>query len=413
MAALDLTSYDPMLKEHYANGEVQPMAFQKNKALGMMKKSRQKVAGGRDWVAPVGIQLPGGGSSTFATALAAANNVSGYAAWKVFRAKHYRLAKVDNETIQATQTGDMDAFQPAFDEFDRAMQAEANYLNYRFFRGANGAIGRIAPTTALGSTLLVLDDASGVWAVRKGDVLKLSANADGSGIRAGSVTIASPQRTAGTLTLTGTVAAGVAAAALNDYIALDGDFGLASSGLADWIPDVAPTATLFQGVDRTQEPEYLGGVRIDGTDGRTIPNLLIDAVSALDNLGADPDTAFMNPLTFGTLSKQIEGKWTTTSASGYDGRKVATIGYQGFTIVQNGHSLTIYTDRCCPVKRIYLLTWSSWTMFVAGSAPMFLQEKAGSIIKVSETSDGYEARVGEYYNFVCDTPGWNAVIILP
>ncbi len=413
MAQLDLSIYDPMLKEHYATGEVQPMAFQKNRVLGLLKKGRQKTAGGREWVAPVGTALPGGGSSTFATAIAAANNVSQFQTWTIKRAKHYRLAKVDNETIQATSTGDMDSFQPAFDEFDRAIMAESNWINFRFFRGANGAFGRIAATTVLGSTLLVLDDASGVWAIRKGDVLKLTAAADGTALKAGTLTVLSPQRAAGTITTTANISAGVGTAALNDYVSLDGDAALAPSGLADWVPDVAPGATLFSGVDRTSEPEYLGGVRIDATDGRSIPNALIDAVAALDNLGADPDTCFMNPLTFGTLSKQVEGKWTTTSAAGYDGKKVATVGYQGFTIMQNGHSLTIYTDRCCPVKRIYVLTWSSWTMFVAGSAPMFLQERAGSIIKVSENSDSYEARVGEYFNFVCDTPGWNAVILLP
>jgi hypothetical protein len=121
----------------------------------------------------------------------------------------------------------------------------------------------------------------------------------------------------------------------------------------------------------------------------------------------------MNPFTFGTLSKQLEGKWTITSAVGYDGKKLASIGYSGFKVNLNGHDLTIYTDRCCPVKRIYVLTWSTWCMFSAGPAPNFLQKRAGSIIKVSETQDGYEARIGEYFNYSCKAPGFNVVIILP
>jgi hypothetical protein len=412
MAALDLTIFDPMLKDHYAPGEVAKMAFQDNKALGQLKKSRKKMVGGRKWVQPIGYALPGGGSSTFATAIAAANNTSLYEAWEVTRTKHYRLAQVDNETIQATATGDVDAFEPAFDEFDRALEAESNWINFRFFRSSSGAIGRMT-NSGFAVTVLTLDDPSGCWGVRQGDVLRLTANADGTALRVGTLTVASVQRTAGTITLTGNISAGVAAAAQNDYVSLQGDATLAPAGLADWVPDAAPSATAFYGVNRTLEPEYLGGVRIDATDGRSIPNALVDAVAALDNLGASPDSVWMNPLTFGTLSKQIEGKWTQTSAAGYDGKKVASIGYQGFTISQNGHTLTIFTDRCCPTKRIYVLTWSSWTMFSAGSAPMFLQEKAGSIIKVSESSDGYEARIGGYMNFCCATPGWNAVILLP
>jgi hypothetical protein len=411
MAALDLTAYDPMLKDHYAPGEVAKMAFQENKALGLLKKSRKKMVGGRRWIQPVGYALPGGGSSTFATAIAAANNTSKYEAWEVTRASHYRLAKVTNETIEATATGDMDAFEPAFDEFDRAIDAESNWINFRFFRSKSGAIGQLT-NTSFATTVMTLDDASSVWGVREGDVLKLTASADGSSLKTGSLTVASVQRQAGTITSTANLSTGVATVAASDYVILDGDATLAPAGLADWVPDSAPASTAFYGVDRTIETEYLGGLRIDATDGRSVANALVDAVAAVDNIGGSPDVCFMNPLTFGTLAKQMEGKWTITSAAGYDGKKVASVGYKGFTVNLNGHELTIYTDRCCPVKRIYVLTWSSWTMFSAGAAPNFLQRRAGSIIKVSEASDGYEARVGEYMNFCCATPGWNCVIKL-
>lgn len=410
MAQLDLSIYDPMLKDHYADGEVAKMAFQKNKALGMLRKKAKQV-GGKKWVQPFGYALPGGGSGDFATAMAANNNTSLYEAWEVTRKRHYRIAKVDNETIQASSTGNIDAFEKAFDEFDRAMDAEANWINFRFFRGGNGAIGRMT-NSSFATTVLTLDEPAGSWGARQGDVLKLTAAADGSALKAGEVTVQSVQRTAGTLTLTGTIAAGIATAAVNDYVSLKGDAAVAPQGLADWVPDTAPSSTLFNGVDRTAEPEYMGGIRIDATDGRSIPNALIDAVVAIDDIGGDPDVVFMNGITFGTLTKQIEGKWTSTSAAGYDGKKYATIGYRGFTVDVNGHALTIFTDRTCPRKRIYVLTWSSWTMFSAGPAPMFLQKAAGSIIKVSESSDSYEARVGEYMNFCTDTPGWNAVIIL-
>jgi len=411
MSALDLTIFDPMLKDHYSDKEVPKLAFQKNTALGLINKSNKKMVGGRKWVQPFGYALPGGGSSTFATALAAAGNTSLYEAWEVTRTKHYRLGKVDNETIEATATGDMDAFEPAFDEFDRVIKAEGNYINFRFFRSKSGSAGRLnnaGVATAVG----ILVDASDVWGWRKDEVAKLSAQSDGTALKAGTLTVLSVQRQAGTLTFTGNISAGVGTAAITDYLYLDGDATLASAGLADWIPDTAPTNTPFYGVDRTIEPDFLGGIRIDGTTGASIANLLVDAVAAVQNLGGDPDIAFMNPLTFGTLSKQLEGKWAISSAAGFDGRKVAGIGFNGFKVNLNGTDLTLYTDRCCPQKRIYVLTWSTWTMFSAGPAPNFLQRRAGSIIKVSETSDGYEARVGEYYNFCCDSPGHNAVILL-
>lgn len=412
MAAIDMTLFDPMLKDHYSSREVPQLAFQDNRALGMLtKKDNRKMVGGKKWIQPVNYALPGGGSSTFATAIAASNNTSKYESWEVTRASHYRLGKVDNQTIEASASGDMDAFEPAFDEFDRVIKAEANWINYRFFRSKSGSSGRLS-NSSVATTVGTLTDAADGWGWRDGDVAKLSASADGTSLKAGSLTVASVQRTAGTITFTGNISAGVGTAATTDYLFLDGDATLAPAGLADWVPDSAPSSTAFFGVDRTVEPELLGGIRVDGTLGGSIANLLTTAVAQLDDVGGRPDVIWMNPITFGDLSKQMEGKWMVTSASGFDGRKVASIGYKGFSVNLGGNEVTIYTDRCCPRKRIYVLTWGTWVMFSAGPAPNFLQKKAGSIIKVSESSDGYEARVGEYMNFCCDAPGHNAVILL-
>lgn len=418
MAVLDLTAFDPMVKEHYSPFEVARMAMQKNKATGMLAKSQKKMVGGREWVQPIMTALPGGGSSSFSVAVTnAQNNVSSYKNFNVTRRSHYRIAKVDNQAIEATATGDEDAFESAFDEFDNGIEAEGNYINFRFFRTQAGEVGQLNGVVNVATPNMAFSDISAMWGIRSGEVLRASATI-GSALRAGSITVLSVNRVLGTFVLTGNGTAGIAALVNTDFLYLDGDgqnggTGLAASGLADWVPDAAPSATLFYGVDRTTESDYLGGIRIDGTDGRSVANLLVDAVAAVDNIGGDPDVIWMNPITFGTLSKQLEGKWTISSAVGYDGKKLASIGFEGFRVNLNGKNLTIYTDRCCPVKRIYVLTWSTWCMFSAGPAPNFLQKRAGSIIKVSEGNDGYEARIGEYYNFSCKAPGYNCVILLP
>lgn len=418
MAVLDLTAFDPMVKEHYSPFEVARMAMQRNKATGMLGKSQKKMVGGREWVQPIMTALPGGGSSTFSTAITSAvNNTSAYKNFNVTRKSHYRMAKVDNQAIEATITGDEDAFESAFDEFDNGLEAEGNYINFRFFRTTAGEVGQIDGVSNVGTPNITFSDRSAVWGIRAGEVLKASATI-GSALRAGSVTILSVTRTTGLIVLTGNMTAGIAAAVNTDFLYLDGDgqnggTGLAASGLADWVPDTAPTSTLFYNVDRTSELDYLGGLRIDGTTGASLANLLVDAVAAGDNIGGDPDTAWFNPFTFGTLAKQLEGKWTISSAVGYDGKKVAGIGFAGFKVNLNGHDITLYTDRCCPVKRVWVLTWATFCMFSAGPAPNFLQKRAGSIIKVSEANDGYEARIGEYFNFSCKAPGYNVVITLP
>jgi hypothetical protein len=179
--------------------------------------------------------------------------------------------------------------------------------------------------------VLTLDDPAGCWGVRRNDVLNLASTDGTSGaIRTGSIKVSSVQRRAGTITTTANISTGVAAAAQNDYVFLAGDFGLASSGLIDWAPDSAPGATSFYGVDRTAD-DMLGGLRIDASDGRPVHEALVDAVSALDEYGADPDVAFANPRALATLTKQLEGKWVIMKGQGYGGQE-ADIGYRGWQV---------------------------------------------------------------------------------
>ena len=206
------TTFDSALKFHYASGPLLNLAAQKNVTLGLMgKKNRRPTdGGGRSWIQPIRISYPGGGSSDFATALAATNNATGYGSFNVTRKTHYRLAKVDNQLIEATETGDEDSFDRALDELDRALEAEANYLNYRLFRNSGGACGKITNSN-LATTVATLADPSDCWALVKGDVINL-ASTDGTSasLRVGQLTVASVQRSAGTVTFNANISTGVA-----------------------------------------------------------------------------------------------------------------------------------------------------------------------------------------------------------
>ena len=415
---LDLTTFDAMLKDHYAPGEIENLAYDENKAFALIKKKRGKLVGGRKWIQPAGYALVNGGSSTFATANAVTNNQSRHDAFEPTRAKHYRIGKIDNETIEATSTGDIDSFEPAINEIDKCMAAEGNWANFRFYRGRGGYIGRMT-NTAFATTLMTVDDPAALWAVSDGDVLKLASTDGTSGAtRAGSLTVASvthPQPNApatAVITLTGNISAGVAAAAANDYIFLDGDFGLAPAGLADYVPDTdaAALTTLFS-YDRSKN-NLLGGARVDGTS-MSVHELVTDMMSAHFNSAGQKASGskviFGHPFTLGTLSKQIDGKWIVMSAAGFEGGKNASIGIAAFEINWMGLTAKIIADRMCPVKRLYLVDIEEWVMFHAGMFPNFLTKRFGNILKVSETTDGWEARTGGYLNYCTRAPWTNVV----
>jgi hypothetical protein len=291
------------------------------------------------------------------------------------------------------------------------MRAEGNYLNFRFFRTRGGYIGRMT-NASFATTIIALDDASGTWGARKGDVLNLASTDGTSGaIKSGSLTVASVQRRSGTITTTANISTGVASAAQNDYIFLAGDFGGAASGLADWCPDSAPSATAFYGVDRTADEDMLGGMRVDATGGGAIHEAAIEGIVALDEIGAEPDVYFANPRALGTLTKQLEGRWVIMKGQGYGGKE-AQIGYKGWQVTIEGHDVTIFSDRCCQVKRMWGTQLDTFTMFSAGVAPNFITKRAGSILKPSETADAWEGRIGEYFNFGNKGPGFTVNVQL-
>jgi hypothetical protein len=409
-----LTTADAVLKQHYAPGPLLNLAAQQNPTFGLITKKNKRTTqsgGGRSWTQPIRISYPGGGSSDFGTAIAATNNASGFGVFTVTRKSHYRLAKMQTELLEATESGAEDAFEDMIDELDKAIEAEANYLNFRLFRTSGGSFAKVTNSN-LALTVATLDDPAGCWAVVKNDVVNLSAT-DGTGsLKSGSLTVASVQRSAGTITFTANISTGVSSAATNDFMFMAGDYGAALSGFADWIPDAAPGATAFYGQDRSSEPEMLGGLRVDASaTSQPTSETLIDMMGQAETFGANLDIMVMHPLATAGMAKQLDGKWVIVKAQGYDGD--ADISYKGWNVSLGGQDVTIVTDRVCPQKHVYGLQTDTMTMFSAGTAPMFIQKKSGSILKVSENSDAIEARVGEYINLSCKGPGWNVVGILP
>lgn len=419
---LDTTAFDPLFKDHYAPGKIENILFDECPAFTLIKKSgRSRRAGGRKWVQPVQTTLPNRGSSTFATANAQTNGETKSDAFEPTRAKHYRVAKIDNETIEASATGDEDAFQEALDEIDRTLKAEANWCNFRFYRSRGGAIGRMT-NTGFATTAMTIDDAAALWAVAKNDVLLLASTDGTSGaVRAGSVTVAgvlhpSPSGVA-TITTTANIVAGVAAAAANDFIFLDGDFGLAPAGLADYCPDTdaAAITTLFS-FDRSVD-NRLGGSRVDGT-GMSIADLITEMcfkhMSDAGMSASGQRVLFAHPFTMNTLTKQMDAKTVLLAPSDFAGsNRSAPIGIQAWRINVAGVDVNIVLDRMCPVKRLYLINLKAWSMFYANSRyPAFLTERV-SVLKIAENGDSYECRVGGYLNNVTSAPHTNVVGLVP
>lgn len=411
------TTIDPLLKDHFTPKKIMNLAVQRTKLYGRLAKQNAVSAGGRKFVQPVMYALPGGGSSTFATAQGNMSwNESKSAKFEVPHAKHYRLAQIQNEVIELTETGSEDAFLRAMKECEMSMTAEMQWIDHRLFRGRGGALGQC---TAIATTNITFADPADVVPIRVGSVLKCASTDGTSGsLRSGSVTVAAVNRVTGVVTCTANVTAGIAAAVANDYFFFDGDFGLGLTGFADYIVDTdSAAASTLHGLDRTPDISALAGLRVDGTTGASIADVLTDMATEYINAGGPSEEldCYFNPRTAGQLTKQLDGKMIIDKPAGtYQGAQVASIGYKNFVVNVAGLSINLIPSNSCQTKRMWLIDADTFAFFSAGMAPNFLIKKEGyPIITPSYNDDSWECRIGWYGNLACSAPGYNVVARLP
>lgn len=421
--SMDLTAYDAMLKDYYTPDKVIEQSYADNVFLALCPKQEK---GGKRYVQPIEFGNPGGASQDFVTAMQNSTN-SNYSDFFLTRSKQYQRILVDHETLLSTETPE-EAFQPAFDEFDKGLRSLGEKLAKRLFRTAGGNIGQADGVASMSGTKVIhLRDKADAFNYQIGQVLQASAT-DGGGtlLAAGATckvtTIDREQALIGTDCAVdlATTFGGITNAA---YFFPAGDYGKCMAGLADWLPTdrsiVAghPLATSFFGVTRSVDADRLGGLYMDGTVLGGIDEILIKAVARVQKHGGKPTHIFMNPETFSDLqllaSSKVFNMQTFTQMLKVDD-VMLTIGFSGARVIIGGTPVEIFGDRNCPSNRIYVISMPTWKIWHTGDLPGFLGEKfTGKILKLAESEDSLEGRVGMYGCLGCSAPGHNLVASVP
>lgn len=406
MAILNMTTFDAALKELYQGQVVADLIYKKNPLLALLPKMENFV--GRNYPLPVVYGTPQNRSATASTAIAGTTS-SLVDQWLLTRVKNYSVAQVDGETMRISKS-DKGAFMSAVEfELDKAFQALANDIAFGIARDSSGYRGQVnAEPTEASTTVITLKEPEDVVGFEVGQTIVIhSAKSGGSArIYATSVSsglISAVDRDAGTITINvaydsnGTIAA-------NDYLFVSGDRGLKMTGLEDWIPDSAPTTSLF-GVDRTVDTTKLGGVRHTGTSS-TIEEALIDGARKIASHGGAPDYCFMNFNQFGKLIKELQSRVSYVNVNAAD----AGVGFRGIEIHGGANSMVVVPDRTIRDSRAYMLQLDTWKLCSAGPLAQILDEDAHMLR--SSTADSYELRVGSFAQLGCMAPGHNGVVTL-
>jgi hypothetical protein len=401
MSALDLQSFDAILKAHYTDKRVEDMVYQDNPFLAMVPKNPN--GGGKYEVIPLKFGNTVGTSATFSAAQAN-KGASKYNDFLVTRVKYYSLADIDNET-QLASKGNAKAFlEAATSEINSAIDAASRDIAISLFGDQSGDVGLVG---GISGEVITLSEISQITNFEVGKKVVFADDTTSANLRGSASEIVAIDRIAGKFTLAtgGVVASGVQS---GDYIFFDGDHTNANktlklAGLKAWLPDTAPTSTPFFGVDRSVDVTRLGGLR-ENYSAAPIEEALIDMAYLISREGGRPDVCFVSFEKYAELIKAMGSK-----VQFIDLKATASIGFTGVQIIGPKGPIRVVPDQNCPNNRAYMLTMKTWQMISLGQAPQLLQTDGLRVMR-NAASDSVEVRVGAYANLACHAPGHNGVL---
>lgn len=319
-------------KHTYADGDVERQTIRKHLLLAKAKKKHASY--GDDFNYSVKTGNPQGVSGDFATAQANATGSKG----EQFRCDpvtKYGVIVIDGPSIGRAEGRGMAAMTDLVtNETDGVLEELGDNHGFDIYR-ANGQRGR---RLSASTNVITLTNAVDVRNFKRGMTVIASANADGSSPRTGSTTVASVNRSAGTITLTS--AAAISSFSNNDYLFREGDPGTCFDGLSVLNPLAAPGT--IRTVDCSVDDIRLAGARLDDTASNLEENIGLLCVE-MDMEGGRPDFAMVNPLDWWRMVRRFSAKIEYD-----DGGGKASFGFQYIAIATVCGVIPVYPDADCP-----------------------------------------------------------------
>lgn len=258
-------------------------------------------------------------------------------------------------------------------------------------RGGTGSLGVVDSTTNVGTTILVLAKKSQEYNFEEGQVLQLAAT-DGGAPRAGTITISAVPGN-GTLVMTGNITAGIAAAAVGDFIVMKGDGQTASfPGLKSWCPFNTTKGT-FGGVNRDLAPRKLAGFFVDASaEGLTIDAGISAALSRYKaNVGVATD-GYLNPMDYEALAQS--GSTNVMVDQGGD----RTFGFRSLIFISDGMRVKFKEDPTIEMGECWVLDRSKWEIGFVAKPEIAIEDRDGLTLRKRGTSgeDAWEMTFVSY-----------------
>lgn len=362
-----------------------------------------ETAGGRQYHTPILQRGPVGRSHTYSDALANAAG-SRTEAFDVTYVENYQIGKLTGNVIRRSK-GKENALEEALDhEVEAAIVNMKKDLRRGFFGNTGGSRGRISSVASAVVTLTNKQDAINFETGMEICVASTDGTSGSLRDSGQAVTLSAVNRPAGTITadenwseISGTTA--------NDYLFAKGDFGADVAGLTGWVPQSAPGATAWYGVDRSVD-DRLGGLRFTGT-GQPIEDAIMEASGYAHQFDANCDVAICDPITWTKVAKSLGSDRSNRVVVISDSKGI--VGYSAIMVATQLGMIPLVSDPGCPADTVFLLDKSTWVIASVGPLVQIIDDD-GLLIRRSTTADEWNFEVLFSGNLCCRAPGKNVNI---
>lgn len=341
----------------------------------------------------------GGGHSAKFDNAKANKGPSTFKRMQIETADNFALWSVDNKliTLSRNQRG---ALMRALQEATEGAQSKFKRRTVRQLWGTGGgSIGKISSISTVYATLTDPND------VRNFDIGDVCAFADDDGYTASAGVKAETRRVVGIDEDDGiiqfdTTLASISGLGANDYIFIDGDYGVVMKGVPFYVtssePGVNDIPTTKWGMDCTTWPTRLSGHRFTG-DQNQIGEEILNALTKAFRRNCKTTDIFMSPELFNEFAQSLETQRVRQAEE-----KVGRVGYTGIEVTsQSGKTVKCWGDPSVQKSpsgnpMVYGLNMDSWTLHSAESYPMWLTADGEKKFLTEENANAREGRVGGY-----------------
>lgn len=405
--ASTITSFDYALKAYYGEQRVENLVEADRPELAMVKKD-EDFMGDLQKIALID-QRPQGTGGSFAQAQGNRTNVNG-AAWSVTVGDYFGFVEIGDKVLKASR-GNPGAFlENKTTEIDGLYGQMSDELSRAFWVGNGGiSMGQYSSVSTLTITLVNSED---IVNFEIGQVL-VASSASGStstdSLRAGTMTVQSVNRVAGTFT----VDALIAGLTANDYIFKQGNFAgntssLVMYGVGEFIYSTDTSVPTLYGLTRTTDTQRRAGCRIAAADygglgiEERIQLLMTRMISRYKGPGADK--VWLNPEDWNSLQISLQNRGLQRMEE-----KDATFGFTKLRVVGGGKEAEVFASRWIPQGTAFALKWDTWTLASMGKL-LSPQNGDGLTMLRRYDANSYEYRLISYPALYCRAPGHNGRI---